>query len=366
MRKNLSIIILLTFAILVFGCSQNDMLQPDGTQDANQDGSLEKAGRGKIKPHFNTIYWPPPTYPVAVMDLNKHDGEGVQMAVLDVASAPPGWVGEYPGFATPYGLAYDIDGTVYSLHNWFNGVEEECFSQLIKINLDTGEVEPIGPVHDINFAGPEFDAYGNLYATGFTVGAPEGGPIYVWGDSNLYRINKVTGEKTLVGDTGHTEWMDLDFDSEGRLWATFGNDLYTLDTETGASEFVTHIYGVEDNWIPGVCEEDWEYMEVMGMAFDKNDVLWATAMKGFSGCDEGGLAVPFMTIDIDSGVATLVGSSILQGQSHGGDIPPQKVNICHLKNGQYVPITINISALAAHLAHGDILPGADGDGSGCE
>jgi len=363
MKKTLSIIFLLTVALLVFGCSESDILQPDGTQVADQVMSSSKVGGATAQPKFHTLYWPPPFYPVSVMNLDKHDGEGTHVANLNVAPAPPGWAGDYPGFATPYGLAYDIDGTVYSLHNWFNGVEEECFSQLIKIDLETGEVEPIGPVHDINFAGPEFDAYGNLYATGFTVGAPEGGPIYVWGDSNLYMIDKHTGEKTLIGDTGHTEWMDLDFDSEGRLWATFGNDLYTLDTETGASTFVTHIYGVEDNRIPGVCEEDWEYMEVMGMAFDHRDVLWATAMKGFSMCEEGGLAVPVMTIDIDTGVATLVGSSILQGQSHGGDIPPRKVNVCHLnEEGEYVSINVSLEALAAHLAHGDMLPG---NGSGC-
>lgn len=364
MKKNLSVFCLLTFLILVFGCSQNDMLQPDGTQDTEQADSLNKGRPGNPKPQFHTIHWPPPYYPASVMKLDKHDGEGSHVVTLDIAQAPPGGIwpeGEYPGFATPYGLAYDVDGTVYSLHNWFNGVEEECFSQLIRIDLETGMVEAIGPVHDINFAGPEFDSYGNLYATGFTVGAPEGGPIYVWGDSNLYRVDKHTGEKTLIGDTGHTEWMDLDFDSEGRLWATFGNDLYTLDTETGASEFVTHIYGVEDNWIPGVCEEDWEYMEVMGIAFDHEDVLWATAMKGFSLCEEGGLAVPVMTIDIDTGIATLVGSSILDGQSHGGDIPPRKVKVCHLMgNGHYKTIEVNLAALAAHLAHGDIMPGPDG------
>ncbi len=327
MKKNLIIIGLMTLAILLFGCSQNDLLEPNGTQDADQIDGLEKTGMGKIRPHFNTIYWPPPSYSVSVMDLNDHNGQGVHVSSLDVALSPPNWFGDYPGYSMPYGLAYDIDGTVYSLNNWFNGVEEECFSQLVRIDLITGAIEPIGPVHNINFAGPEFDAYGNMYATGFTVGPPEGGPIYVWGDSNLYRINKVTGEKTLIGDTGHTEWMDLDFDSAGVLWGTFGNDLYTIDTQTGASELVTHIFGVEDNWIPGVCEEDWEYMEVMGIAFDHQDVLWATAMKGFSGCDDGGLAVPVMTIDIDSGVATLVGSSVIQGQSHGGDIPPKKVNI---------------------------------------
>jgi hypothetical protein len=60
----------------------------------------------------------------------------------------------------------------------------------------------------------------------------------------------------------------------------------------------------------------------------------------------------------------LVGSTVLDGQSHGGDIPPRKVNVCHLKkNGQYVSINVSLAALAAHLDHGDMLPGTDG---GCQ
>jgi hypothetical protein len=70
-----------------------------------------------------------------------------------------------------------------------------------------------------------------------------------------------------------------------------------------------------------------------------------------------------MTIDIDTGVATLVGSTLVDGQSHGGDIPPRKVTVCHLKpNGDYVSIEISLAALSAHLAHGDLLPGSAGGG----
>jgi hypothetical protein len=360
MRRNLLIIALLTVAVLVFGCSQNDPVQPGSTQHTQQD--TDSATKSTVAtPQFHTLYWPPPAYPASVMKLNKNTGAGDHVVSLNVEPAPPGWSGVYPGFATPYGLAYDVDGTVYSIHNWFNGVQSECFSQVVKMDLETGMVEAIGPVHGMNFAGPEFDAYGNLYATGFTVGPPEGGPIFVWGDSNLYRFDKTTGEKTLIGDTGHTDWMDLDFDSQGRLWATTGNDLYILDTDTGASTFVTHVSGVEDNRIPGVCEGDWEYMEIMGIAFDHRDVLWATAMRGFSPCGEGELAVPVMRVDIDAGTAILVGSSILEGQSHGGDIAPKTVTVCHLKgNGSYQSIVVSLEALAAHLAHGDVLPGPNG------
>jgi len=361
MKRNLLLFGLLTALVLVLACNQDAPLQPLNTQDTQQDNMHVNAATGAV-PEFHTIYWPPPAYPASVMRLNKNTGMGTHVVSLNVPPAPPGWVGDYPGFSSPYGLTYDIDGTVYTMQNWFSGIQSESFSQLIKVDLATGAVEAIGPLHGMNFAGPEFDRYGNLYATGFTAGPPEGGPTIVWGDSNLYRINKNTGEKTLVGDTGRTDWMDLDFDSQGRLWATTANDLYTLDTETGASTFVTHVSGVEDNRIPGVCEGDWEYMEIMGIAFDHRDVLWATAMRGFSPCGEGELAVPVMTIDIAAGTATLVGSSILDGQSHGGDIAPTTVTVCHAKgNGSYASLVISLEALAAHLAHGDVLPGPDGD-----
>ena len=340
MIRNLSILCALMLTLLVVGCGQEDPVQPAGTQGTAQVDLLGQASTESTTPQFNTIYWPPPSYPPSVMTLNHNNGEGSHVVSLDVASAPPGWPGVYPGFATPYGLAYDVDGTVYTIHNWFDGVQAESFSQLIRADLSTGAVQTIGPVHGMNFAGPEFDAYGNLYATGFTVGPPEGGPPIVWGDSNLYRFDKNTGEKTLIGDTGHSKWMDLDFDPDGQLWGTFGNDLYTIDTQTGASQFVTHVSGVEENRIPGVCEEDWEYMEIMGIAFDHRGVLWATAMRGFSPCGEGEGAVPFMSIDIDAGVA----------------------KVCHLKgNGTYVSIEVSLDALPAHLEHGDVLPGsADG------
>jgi len=307
---------------------------------------------------YYTIYWPPPDYVPSVMRIDGHSGQGTHFVTLDVPQAPPGWPGPYPGFATPYGLAFDNDGTVYSINNWFDGVQEESFSQLVRIDLATGDMEPIGPVHEINFAGPEFDGCGHLYATGFTVGDPAGGPPYVWGDSNLYRFDKHTGEKTLIGDTGDTKWMDLEFDADGVLWGTFGNDLYTIDPETGASTLATHIYGVETNWIPGICEEDWQYMEVMSLAFDHNGTLWATAMRGFSLCDAGGLAAPVMTIDLGTGIADLVGSTALDGQSHGGDIRPVKVTVCHRTAHGYTPLEISLAALQAHLNHGDILPGS--------
>ena len=115
MKKTLSIFCLLTVTLLVFGCGQDDMLQPEDTQNVDQHVSLDKDKAGNARPQFHTLHWPPPYYPVGVMKLDKNTGEGTHVSDLDVMAAPPDWPGEYPGFATPYGLAFDVDGTVYVL-----------------------------------------------------------------------------------------------------------------------------------------------------------------------------------------------------------------------------------------------------------
>jgi hypothetical protein len=190
-----------------------------------------------------------------------------------------------------------------------------------------------------------------MYVCGFQVEALG----YIWGNSMLWRVDKETGEFTMVGDTGHTHWMDLAFDSEGTLWATFGNDLYTIDTGNGASTFVTHIDGVPNADAP-------DFMEVMSIAFDKHDVLYGTAMTVYYEDPNGS---PVLRIDVGTGDAELIGYTH-RAYNHGGDIMPEKVTVCHLTGkGTYVPVSVNLNALPTHRAHGDIVPGIDTDDCGC-
>ena len=99
------------------------------------------------------------------------------------------------------------------------------------------------------------------------------------------------------------------------------------------------------------------------VAFDAKDVLWATAMRGFSFCDQ--IDAPLMRVDIEAGAATVIGYTH-QGYNHGGDIPPVQVRVCHRKgNGGYVPITIDMASLPDHRAHGDIVPGVDSTDCSC-
>ncbi|MDH5271247.1 MAG: hypothetical protein OEY32_15130 [Candidatus Krumholzibacteria bacterium] len=356
MKTSVFLLCLLAITLFVFGCGE----EPPVVSDGSTANSLLPSSTAPSQ--FYTSHWAIENdWAVALEWIDTRTGLGTSLWLYDISPDP-----EYPdAFFAPYGVAFDVDGTMYTIVSWFDGVQEHSKARLARVDLQTGALTYIGPTHPLNFAGPEIDACGNAYATGFTVGPPETGgePTYVWGDSYLYRFDKYTGEATRVGDTGHTEWMDMAFDSQGRLWSTFANDLYLLDPQTGASTFVTHVTGVPQNNVPGVCPEDWPWMEIMSIAFDDNDVLWATAMKGFSECDE--VDAPLMHVDVNTGVATVVGYTH-EGYNHGGDIAPSKVRVCHRKgNGSYVTITIDMSALPAHRAHGDIVPGVDGNDCDC-
>ncbi len=208
-----------------------------------------------------------------------------------------GWV--------PFGLAFDVDGTMYITQNIIAFDPSLVRSQLARVDSRTGEVTPIGNLVPFNTSGPDIDADGNMYVCGFQVDALG----YIWGNSSLWRVDKTSGEFIEIGDTGHTNWMDLAFDSNGTLWGTFDNELYTIDTITGASTFITEIYGVPDAGDP-------HRMEVMSIAFDKHDVLYGTAMTVYYSDPNGS---PVLRIDTVTGDATLLGYTH-QPYNHGGDI----------------------------------------------
>lgn len=254
---------------------------------------------------------------------------------------------------TPFGLAFDLDGTIFTTLNYLSFVPEECYSLLARVNPQTGETTVIGEPIPQNTSGPEIDACGNVYVLGFDV-PPLG---YIHGDRYLYRVDKYTGVPTQIGYTGdHHEWMDMAFDSEGRLWGTYGNKLYIIDTQTGAATFITNIYGVPDAEPPRL-------MEVMSTGFDEHDVLYGMGLTVHYDHPQGS---PVMRIDTASGVATLLGYSNTTWAGHGGDTYPTQVRIAHRQSdGGYTCVTVSMSALAAHLAHGDYVPGTMGHDCNC-
>jgi len=101
----------------------------------------------------------------------------------------------------------------------------------------------------------------------------------------------------------------------------------------------------------------------MSIAFDKHDVLYGTAIVGFWVTNN--MIATIMRIDTGTGEGTILGYNEL-GYNHGGDTMPTEVRIAHRNgSGQYRCQTISLSALPAHLAHGDYVPGTGGHTCDC-
>jgi hypothetical protein len=127
------------------------------------------------------------------------------------------------------------------------------------------------------------------------------------GDPNLYSIDTTTGELTLIGDTGFVDeyLMDFTFDSSGTMWGTVANELYVIDTITGAAQHAVTITGLDAAMTDPAAS-------IMGIMFDENDVLYATAFSLIE-------SSPLFIIDTVTGQAT-VAAQLEIPIPHGGDI----------------------------------------------
>ncbi|MCB9151552.1 MAG: hypothetical protein H6641_22590 [Caldilineaceae bacterium] len=183
-----------------------------------------------------------------------------------------------------------------------NDTPEDAQARLAKVDMQSGAVEFLGSVIPLHVNAVEIDACGQMYTAGFTLSNQIG---ELFGDTNLYRVDRQDASLTLVGDTGLERIMDMSFDPDGKLWATVGNVLYTLDMETGAPTEMAKITGTEDE------------LEIMGIGFTSEGELYGTTP----------FADGFYSIDPASGVATEVGRHGLEFM-HGGDIPmtPREVD----------------------------------------
>jgi len=223
-----------------------------------------------------------------------------RLGVVDTATGLLTDVGSFglpPATVIP-ALATDTDGTVYGLLNVLR--TPTGLSQLVTIDPATARVRPVGFPNTINLLAFGIGPDGTAYAGGFN--APSLGFV---GDPNLYRIDKATGQLILIGDTGVEMLMDFAFDSEGTMWGTVGDELYTIDTETGVAQHAVTITGVD----AVMTDPD---AEIMGIMFDESDVLYATA---FSRIEQS----PVFIIDTVTGLATGAATPGLSA-THGGDI----------------------------------------------
>lgn len=187
------------------------------------------------------------------------------------------------GTTQTYAAAFDTDGsgTLYTLVYGWSGN-----ARLATVDTTTGVATPVaGPGTGTNMISLEVANDGTMYGIGYN-------------DRILYQIDKTTGVATAIGDTGIQLNMDLAFDASGTLWATVGNQLWTVDTTTGAATHQTAITGI----LGGA---------VMGIMFDSSDSLLATAYTSNS---------PLYRIDTATGAATVIAAHTTINAPHGGDI----------------------------------------------
>jgi hypothetical protein len=348
--KSLRILVLLiSAAALVSGCSNDEPASPSGPGGNTLSAGDNPAAPAGLVSDAYYSYADDGFLYGKFESISKQDGAGTVLGTLNYELYTDG--ATYFGW-TPFGLAFDVDGTVYITQNVAAFDPGLVRSQLARVDAQTGAVTPIGDPVPFNTSGPDIDACGNMYVCGFQVDKLG----YLWGNSSLWRVDKQTGAFIEVGNTGHTHWMDLAFDRSGTLWGTFDNALYTIDTATGASSFVTAVNGIPDAGAP-------RHMEIMSIAFDAGNVLYGTCMTTEYYDPNGS---PVLRIDTATGNATLLGYTH-QGYNHGGDIMPTTVRIAHRTgSGDFRCLTISMDALSSHLAHGDFVPGTDGHDCDCE
>lgn len=127
-----------------------------------------------------------------------------------------------------------LNGTVY---------ETDLSNNIYTVNTTTGAAQLIGytgipPCPPPPLAGDEslFTANGNLYETFDSLNPSTFTPIV---DPELYQINPLTGQATLIGSTAFM--IDAAIDLSGTVYAFTANaQVLSLDPATGATTFLTN------------------------------------------------------------------------------------------------------------------------------
>jgi outer membrane protein assembly factor BamB len=220
-----------------------------------------------------------------------------RLGVLDTVTGTFTDVGsfELPESVIIPAMAFGIDGTLYGLANRKGTETKSGLSQLVVVDRVTAQVTPVGFPNAIMLIAFDIGPDGTAYVAGRI------------GDPNLYSIDTTTGELTLIGDTGFVDeyLMDFTFDSSGTMWGTVANELYVIDTITGAAQHAVTITGLDAAMTDPAAS-------IMGIMFDENDVLYATAFSLIENS-------PLFIIDTVTGQATVAAQPEIP-IPHGGDI----------------------------------------------
>ena len=279
--------ILLLLALLMSACQP--IVVPEAaapTEEAAAEGS--EAVESMVKVKFYTSHAAHER--LGAIDLASAVGEDIAQYVNSEVEILRG------GWFIPNGAIYEDD--FYVIVNERLAPEnrpDEAQARLGRVDMQSGAVEFLGSVIPLHVDAVEIDSCGQMYTTGFTLSNQIG---ELFGDTNLYHVDRENASLTLIGDTGLERVMDMAFDPDGTLWATVGNVLYTLDMETGTPTEIAQITGVEDD------------LEIMGIGFTSEGELYGTTP----------FADGFYTIDLATGEVTEVGRHGLAFM-HGGDIP---------------------------------------------
>ena len=191
------------------------------------------------------------------LSINSQTGEGTI-------------IGE-TGFEDIHGMAVNpVNGVIYATAN-----NSEGATYLLRINTQLGDAYISGEMPEFNLRALAFDRDGTLYTARFTNGQlfevnPATGELTaigvtgipllsglainplngeLWGISllnKLYKINKATGEKELVGNPGFSHTPDIVFDDQGNLFGLAGgeeevSELIAIDTTTGVGTVIGSI-----------------------------------------------------------------------------------------------------------------------------
>jgi hypothetical protein len=151
--------------------------------------------------------------------------------------------------------------------------------ELLRIDPVTGNATVIGDTRTAGMPGLAINAFGEIFGVGGTNA----------NDQNLYRIDAATGAVVFIGSTGVGCFQAMAFDDAGVLWGIgpCGPDmLWMVDTATGG---LTNGPAVNPNMV--------------GLAFDPTSgVLYGVEWNNTSNIDN------LYTIDTATGATTLVGT----------------------------------------------------------